>query len=182
MTNSASLRAGQGYTATARFLHWLIAAVVLLQIPAGFLIVNFDLGAIYSLHKSMGVLILALVIIRLLWRLSHPAPPLPSDIPALQRVAAQGMHWVLYILLICQPLVGWIATSAYPAPVPVFGVFEMPPIWWEDRAMSDALFTLHRWLGVAITALLMGHIGAALYHHFIRRDDVLLRMLEGQEN
>lgn len=166
------------YTLTARVLHWTTAALVLFQIPAGLLIVRFDLGVIYNLHKSVGVVILALLLIRLPWRLTHPAPPLPDDIAPLQRLAAHAMHGALYALLVVQPLLGWIATSAYPAPVPFFGL-ELPPIWREDRALSDVLFAVHRWLGIAMGALLLGHIGAALYHHFVRRDAVLSRMLRG---
>ena len=161
MADFAPRRAAQGYTPTARALHWVTAALVLFQIPVGLLIVSFDLGVIYSLHKSVGVVILAAIVVRLPWRLTHPAPPLPSDSPAAQRLAAQAMHWALYGLLAVQPLAGWIATSAYPAPVPFFGLFELPHIWWPDRALSDALFVVHRWLGIAMAALLIGHIGAA---------------------
>ena len=179
MADLASHSSAQGYTLTARVLHWTTAVLVLFQVPAGVLIVNVDLGPVYNLHKSVGTLILALVIVRLPWRLTHPAPPLPSDIPQPQRLAALTMHWALYGLLVVQPILGWIATSAYPAPVPFFGLFELPQIWWEDRDLSDRLFVLHRWIGIAMGALLVGHIGAALYHHFIRRDAVLLRMLRG---
>jgi cytochrome b561 len=179
MADLAPNRAAPGYTATARVLHWITAVLVLFQIPAGLLIVSFDLGLIYNLHKSVGVFILAVLAVRLPWRLTHPAPPLPADIPAAQRAAALAMHWLLYALLVIQPLLGWIATSAYPAPVPFFGLFEMPHIWWQDRALSDALFVVHRWLGIVMAVLLVGHIGAALYHHFVRGDVVLLRMTRG---
>ena len=179
MTGLASAHATPGYTPTARVLHWLTAALVLFQIPDGLLIVSFDLGFIYNLHKSVGVVILAAIVVRLPWRLTHPAPPLPADIPAVQRLAARTMHWALYGLLVVQPILGWVATSAYPAPVPFFGLFEMPQIWWDDRALSDRLFVVHRWLGIAMGALLVGHIGAAVYHHFIRKDGVLLRMVRG---
>jgi len=151
----------------------------LFQIPVGILIANFELDALYSLHKSNGVLILGVVICRLFWRLTHQPPPLSSDIPEIQRLAAHFVHWVLYILLVIQSLVGWIATSAYPAPVPFFGMFEMPAIWWADRELSEELFVAHLWLGIIMAVLLVGHIGAALNHHFIRKDDVLYRMLRG---
>jgi cytochrome b561 len=179
MADPASAHAAPGYAPTARVLHWLTAALVLFQIPAGFLIVSFDLGVIYSLHKSVGIAILAVIVVRLPWRLMHPPPPLPADIAAPQRLAASAMHWLLYALLVIQPLLGWIATSAYPAPVPFFGLFEMPHIWWEDRALSDRLFAVHRWLGIVMGVLLIGHVGAALHHHFVRRDRVLSRMLWG---
>jgi cytochrome b561 len=179
MTDFAQHHPTGGYTLTARVMHWLTAILVLFQISAGFLIVNFDLGTLYNLHKSMGVVILALVILRLGWRLTHPAPPLPLEIAVMQRLLARIVHWTLYVLLIVQPLVGWIATSAYPAPIPFFGLFEMSHIWWEDRALSGRLFAMHRWIGIAMAILLIGHIGAALHHHFVRKDEVLLRMVRG---
>ncbi len=78
-----------------------------------------------------------------------------------------------------QAIVGWIATSAYRAPILVFWLFELPPIWPVDQPFSDKIFWLHRMLGIAIVALLCAHIGAALYHHFVRRDRVLMRMVAG---
>jgi cytochrome b561 len=179
MTDFTQRQNADGYTLTARTLHWVTATLVLFQISAGFLIANFDLGPLYNLHKSVGVLILPVVIVRLAWRFGHPAPPLPTDIQKIQRLAAHTIHWLLYALMIVQPIIGWIATSAYPAPIPFFGLFEMPHIWWQDRALSDRLFVVHLWIGVTIAALLAGHIGAALYHHFVRKDDVLMRMVRG---
>ncbi|HET7805217.1 MAG TPA: cytochrome b [Pseudolabrys sp.] len=173
------LRKSGGYTLTARLLHWLIAVLVLFQIPAGLLIANFEMGPLYGLHKSAGVLILILVIVRLAWRLTHPVPALPPDIPRLQRLAARGTHRALYALLIAQSLIGWIGTSAYPAPVPFFGLFEMPQIWWEDRQLSNRLLAAHLWIGILMAVLLVGHVGAALHHHFVRGDEILLRMLRG---
>jgi cytochrome b561 len=179
MAGLAPEHAARGYTLTARVLHWVAAALVLLQIPGGLLIANFEMGPIYNLHKSAGILILGVMIVRLAWRVTHRAPPLPADIPATQRLAARAVHWTLYAFVIAQALIGWTATSAYPAPLPFFGLLEVPPIWWEDRALSDQLFTVHLWLGLGIAVLLAGHIGAALHHHFIRKDDVLMRMLRG---
>ncbi len=179
MTEFAHRQTMRGYSLTARTFHWITAVLVLFQIPAGLLVANFELGTLYNLHKSNGVLILLVVIGRLLWRLTHRPPPLTADIPIMQQRAARSMHWTLYVLLIVQPMVGWIGTSAYPAPVPIFGLFEMPHIWWEDRALSERLFVVHLWIGITMAVLLVGHIGAALYHHFIRKDQVLLRMVGG---
>jgi cytochrome b561 len=75
--------------------------------------------------------------------------------------------------------VGWIATSAYPAPVPFFGLFEMPPIWWADRALSERLFAVHLGIGIVMAGLMTAHIGAALFHHFVAKDQVLDRMIRG---
>ena len=171
------------YTVTARTLHWITAVLVLIQIPLGILIVFAELGAwkdpLYNLHKSIGATLIPIVLFRLYYRLTHPPVPLPPDIPEHQRLAAEGLHWTLYAVLVVQGMLGWIATSAYPAPIPVFGLFEMPHIWREDRALSDQLFFFHRWLGIALAFLLVGHIGAALFHHFGRKDRVLMRMVSG---
>jgi cytochrome b561 len=134
--------------------------------------------ALYDLHRSIGVTIIPLVILRIIYRWAHPPLPL-SDIPAMQRLAAHATHWGLYVLLIMQPFTGWIATSAYRAPIIVFGWFELPPIWPENRAFSEQLFYIHTLLGIAIACLAAAHIGAALHHHFVRRDRVILRMITG---
>ena len=173
----------QGYTFAARVLHWITAALVLIMIPIGIAMANNNFGAwqntLYDLHRSMGAVLLPLVLGRLSWRLTHPAPPLPVDIPAIQQAAAHLTHWLLYGLLIVQALVGWIATSAYRAPIRVFWLFDLPPIWQEDRAFSLTMFVAHQAIGIAIVLLLGAHISAALFHHFIRKDGVLMRMVRG---
>jgi cytochrome b561 len=172
-----------GYTLTARVLHWIVAALVLLMVPLGIVIANEWGGPaqqfLYNLHKSIGATLLPLIVIRLLYRLSHPAPPLPSDLPAIQRFAAHATHWALYVLVLIQPIVGYVMTSAYPAPVPFFGLFNLPAVWPEDRALSDRLVVVHRSIGIAIAVVAAMHIGAALFHHLVRKDRVLMRMVSG---
>jgi cytochrome b561 len=183
MTSAAAASAGPAYSVTARVLHWVVAALVLFMVPVGIIIANEWGGPVqqplYDLHKSVGVLLLPLVLARLLYRLTHPPMPLPADIPALQQFAAHATHWALYGLLIVQPVVGLIATSAYPAPLPMFGLFELPHVWPENRPLSERLFALHRWLGIAIGVVAAMHICAALHHHFLRKDRVLMRMVTG---
>ena len=171
------------YTVTARVLHWLTAVLVLIMVPLGIVIANEWGGPLqtplYNLHKSLGAVVLPLVVVRLIYRLTHPPLPLPADISASQQSAAHAVHWSLYALLIAQPVIGWIATSAYPAPLPIFGLFELPRIWPDDRALSERLFGVHRWVGIAIGVIAVGHIGMALQHHFVRKDRVLMRMVTG---
>jgi cytochrome b561 len=174
----------QGYSPAARAFHWLTAALVLTMIPIGIAMATFDLGAavedpLYHIHRSFGAVVLTLTVVRLIYRLRHPAPPLPTEMPAWQRSAARFTHWALYALLIVQPIVGWIATSAYRAPTLFFWLFELPPIWPENRPFSEAMFVVHRSLGIFIAALVFVHIAAALYHHFIMKDGVLKRMVSG---
>ena len=180
MSNAAAVPA---YTITARILHWVTASLVLITLPLGLVIAN-DWGGplqdpLYNLHRSIGVLILLIVLVRAVYRWTHPPAPLPDDVPPLQQLAATATHWALYTLLIVQPFLGWIGTSAYRAPIIVFGLFELPPIWPEDRAFSDRVLFVHSLTGLAIAVLLAAHIGAALHHHFVRRDRILLRMISG---
>ncbi|MCC6891131.1 MAG: cytochrome b [Hyphomicrobiales bacterium] len=172
-----------GYTLTARVLHWLVAALVLVMVPVGIVIANEWGGPVqdflYNLHKSIGVTLIPIVILRLFYRLTNPPPPLPSDIPAIQQFAAYTTHWALYALILIQPMIGYLMTSAYPAPVPFFGLFNLPAIWPADRAFSERLSVVHLYLGIAIAAVAAMHISAALYHHFVRKDRVLMRMITG---
>jgi len=171
------------YTMTARVLHWLTAFLILAMIPLGVVIANEWGGSrqesFYDLHRSLGALLILIVVARLVWRWMYPPLPLPDDIAAIQRFAAHVTHWGLYALLIMQPFCGWIATSAYRAPITVFGWFDLPPIWPENRALSEQLFFVHSLIGFAIACLVAAHIGAALYHHFVRKDRVLMRMITG---
>lgn len=173
----------QGYSLTARLFHWITAAIVIALIPGGVYMANASPGPAqdlaYDLHRSFGFVLLPLMLARLVYRLRHPPPPLPGDIPRVQRAGAQAMHGAFYALLFIQPLAGWIATSAYRAPIRVFWLFELPPIAPVDRPFSEWMFGVHRFLGYAIAALALVHISAALYHHVIRRNEVLLRMVRG---
>jgi cytochrome b561 len=182
-TMSDTLAAEAGYTPIARLLHWTVAVLVLLMIPLGIVIANEWGGPaqefLYNLHKSIGATLIPIVAIRIIYRLTNPPPPLPNDIPAIQRFAAATTHWMLYTLILIQPLVGYVMTSSYPAPVPFFGLFNLPTIWPEDRALSERLSVVHLYIGLSIAVVAAMHISAALYHHFVRKDRVLMRMISG---
>jgi cytochrome b561 len=171
------------YTMLARILHWVIAILILSMLPLGFVIGN-DWGGplqepLYGLHRSTGMLIIPLIFLRLVHRLANPPLPLPDDIPAIQQLAANVTHGSLFALLIVQPILGWIATSAYRAPITVFGGFELPPIWPENRPFSEQIFSIHGLIGTVIAGLVAVHIGGALFHHFVRKDGILMRMVSG---
>jgi cytochrome b561 len=171
------------YTVTARALHWVTALVIALMIPLGVIISNNWGGrlqnSLYGLHESLGALLIPLILVRLGYRLMKPPLPLPQDIPALQQFAAHLTHLALYALLVAQPLVGWIAISASGAPVTVLALFALPLIAPENRVFSEQLFLLHGLIGLSIAGLIAAHIGAALYHHVVRKDRVLMRMITG---
>lgn len=169
------------YSATARLLHWLIAAVVLFIIPAGVVMKNLGPGdlqnTLYNLHRSFGAAVLVLMVLRLAYRLAHGAPPPEPTLNAFQRVVSAIVHRLLYALLLVQPVIGWAATSAFGAPIIIFGAFRLPDFVAKDAALSKQLFLVHDAIGMALAALIALHIAAALYHYLIRRDGVMQRML-----
>ena len=131
----------------------------------------------YTVHRSLGVLVLFLMLVRLAYRAFNGAPAPEPTITPLQRVASHLVHLALYALLIAQGLIGWVATSAYGATISFFGLFTVPALVGKDEALSKPLFAVHEFIGFAIAGLLVMHIGAALDHHFVRHDGVLRRML-----
>ncbi len=184
MTSVAGDREGsgvEGYSAIAKSLHWGIAAAVLLIIPIGIIMRLLGPGTLqnvlYTTHRSLAVLVLALMLVRLAYRLVHGVPAPDPSLEPWQRIVSHLVHLSLYALLIAQPIIGWVATSAYGARISFFGLFIVPDLVSKDQTLSDPLFLVHRVLGFVLAGLLTLHIGAALYHYFIRRDRVLQRML-----
>ena len=169
------------YSLFARGIHWLMALLVFAMVPAGIIMIRISGGPLqnwlFDFHRSVGVLLMALALVRLAYRVTHPPAPLPAEIPLWQRLAAKATHVFIYGFLIINPFVGWVATSAYGAKISVFGLFTMPVIVAKDRALADQLFSIHLVLGILFTAAVLLHVAAALYHGFVRRDGVLQRML-----
>ncbi len=170
-----------GYPATSKLLHWLVAACVLMTAPVAIAMGKVGEGplqnTLYNFHKSLGILIFILMALRLINRLAVGAPIADPGIEPWQKAVSAAVHTSFYVLLIAMPIVGYIANSAFGAPAPFFGLFDLPPIIGKNEALSDQLFAIHRWAGFLVIILVGMHIGAALFHHFIRRDDVLRRML-----
>jgi cytochrome b561 len=160
-----------------------MATLIFAMIPLGVVIANGwggrFLEALYDLHKSVGALLFVLALVRLAYRLVKAPLPLPNDIPRLQRTVAHLTHLGLYALQLAQPIVGWMASSAYGVPIAVFGWFELPPAFPKNLKIAELLFSLHGLIGMAIAGLVAMHIGGALYHHFVRKDRVLMRMITG---
>src|SRR4029077_7777524 len=123
-----------------------------------------------DLHRSTGALILTLAIIRVGVRLAKGAPPPHPTLAPWQRVASLAVHRTLYVLIVLVPMLGWLATSAYGAPIIVYGLFELPPLLAKNEKLSDTLFLMHQTLALAMAAILVVHIGAALWHGFVKRD------------
>jgi cytochrome b561 len=126
------------------------------------------------------MLVLLLVIVRLAWRALNVTPSLPADTPPRERIAARLGHGLLYALLLLMPLTGWIINSAANVPFRIFWQVPLPAIVSPDKALADAVARVHLVLFVLLALLLALHVGAALRHHFIKRNDVLTRMLPGR--
>jgi cytochrome b561 len=169
------------YPATSKLLHWLVAICVLTTAPVAITMTRMAKGPtqdmLYNFHKSLGVLILVLMILRLINRLAVGAPIADPGIEAWHKTVSSVVHTSLYVLLLAMPVVGYIANSAYGAPTPFFGLFNLPMIVEKNDALATQLFAAHRWVGRLVIIIVLMHIGAALYHYVIRRDDVLKRML-----
>jgi cytochrome b561 len=168
------------YPATSKILHWLVAASVLTTAPVAITMTRIAEGptrdGLYNFHKSLGVVILVLMILRLVNRLAVGAPVADPGIAQWQKVASATVHTLFYVLLLAMPIVGYIANSAFGASTPFFGLFELPAAIDKNEALATQLFTLHRWVGWFLILLVLTHVSAALYHYF-HGDNVLQRML-----
>ena len=130
---------------------------------------------VYSWHEWVGITVFALTAIRLVWRLTHRAPPI--DVPAWEKVVAGAVYVAMYLILIAQPIVGWLMSTAFGFPVVYLGLLPLPAPVPEDRALAEQLQGVHQALAYGLAGLFMLHVAGVLYHHLIRRDAVLSRML-----
>ncbi len=171
------------YTAVAQGLHWLIAALIVTQFVLAYLADDLPLGvhklALLARHKSFGMTVLMLAVLRLGWRLTHVAPPPPAHMRPLERIAAQATHMAFYVLLFAMPLSGWLMSSAKNYSVSWFGLFTWPNLIGKNETAFDLLRNTHDAMSVALLTIAVLHVLAALKHHFWDKDDVLLRMLPG---
>ena len=171
------------YGRAARRLHWVIAVFVACLIPLGIAMVargaatNFDglTDTLYSTHKLLGFLVLWLMVLRVLVRVRHGAPPPVATLTPLERVASHAAHAALYVLLLVVPLLGWAGISAYPA-LTVFGLFDLPAILPANEAMAKTILGAHKLLAIGLGLGALAHVAAALQHRFIKRDGVMQRM------
>lgn len=169
------------YTLTAIRLHWLTALLILASFTVGLYMVDLPLSPqklkIYAWHKWAGVTIFLLVIWRLLWRMRHQPPELPIAMPLWQRQLAVGAHFLLYLLMFAVPLSGWLMSSAKGFQTVYFGILPIPDLLGKNVEWGNRLREVHESLNFLMMAVVTGHALAALKHHWIDRDDVLVRML-----
>jgi len=173
----------RAWGAPAKFFHWTVALLILVQIALGFAAALWRLSPLklelFVWHKSTGVLILVLMVARLAWRLANRSPALPPQTPAWERYAAHASHVLLYVLAVALPLSGWVINSAAAVPFSVFWLVPLPAIVAPDERLEELAKLVHFSLLVALCLVLAVHVGAALRHHFIKRNDILIRMLPG---
>jgi cytochrome b561 len=168
------------YNAAAIALHWLTAALILANLALGVSMVPLRISPtklnLYIWHKSIGVTVFILTSLRLAWRATH-RPPAPVPMPAWQLRATTVSHALMYVLLFLIPFSGWLYSSATGVQVVYLGLVPLPNLVPKDKAYADALRLLHVSLNLTLAVVLVVHTAAALKHHFVDRDRVLLRML-----
>jgi cytochrome b561 len=171
------------YGTTAKVFHWLIVGLLIVQYLIGWLMPNIHRGqqpgAGMTLHVSVGISIMVLIILRLIWRLTHPVAP-ESSLPPWQRLSSELVHWMLYILVLATTLSGWLFASFRGWTVFYFYVFRLPTLSGESVAAGKAIDGLHQAAEWTLLVLIGLHVLAAFTHIFIYRDHVMQRMLPGR--
>jgi cytochrome b561 len=172
------------YTRTAIQLHWLIAALILCAFAIGWFMTSLTVSPLrlrlVNWHKWTGISVLLLAVLRLFWRLMHPAPAF-LPMPRWQRRIAHGLHGMLYVLLFAQPISGWLYSNAAGYPVVYFGLVRLPTLVDKNKVLSQTLHRAHHLIGWLLLIAFGLHLLAVIKHHFIEHDGTLSRMLPGRE-
>lgn len=185
MTQTSARVPVETYSRIARLLHWTTVVLLAVQFPVGLYMVyrgnSLNLwdnltNALYSSHKLVGVTILLIVLWRLVYRMTRGAPADEPTIEPWQRVVSHLNHWGLYVLLLAAPIAGYIGISLFPA-LDIFGLFSLPAVTVPDKESAKTVFGVHGLLVSLLALMIALHVGAALYHYLIRKDNVLGRMI-----
>ena len=165
----------------ARLLHWSMALAILamLFVGAGMVVTLRHREQLLDLHRPLGIAILLLAVVRLVNRLARPTPALPADLAPIQKFAAHASHWLLYALMLAMPLIGWAMLSAGGYPIPLWGGVHLPAIAPHSASLYGVLRPLHGALAYLLFATILAHLGAALFHAWVRRDEVFGQMAKG---
>ncbi|WP_406853697.1 cytochrome b [Alsobacter sp. KACC 23698] len=170
-----------GYSTPARWLHWLTALCVFILVPVAVAMTNLGEGALtnalYEIHKSVGVIAFAIVVVRLAYRLLRGAPPSESGLTPFERVVSRWTHRALYAIVFVMPILGYAGTSMCCAPINLFWTIPIPITVTGSEEATKRILSIHQALGFALTGLVALHIAGASYHALIKRDGVLRRML-----
>jgi cytochrome b561 len=172
----------QHYGATAKIFHWAVVVLLAIQFPLGWLMPDIRRGmapgAAMSVHISIGITILALIVLRFIWRLTHPVAP-ESSLPAWQRVSSQAVHLLLYLAVLLTTLSGWFFASMRGWTIYLYSVAPLPHLVAAGAPLGRTLGRWHETLTWFLLILIGIHIAAALMHLFVYRDRVMHRMLPG---
>ena len=167
--------------AVSQLFHWACAALVVTLGALGLYMTELTSPVskirIYALHKSLGITLLALVLLRLAWRWSHAVPGAVAGTSRRMKLAADGMHGLLYAMMIAMPLTGWLVNSTSGYPLQWFRLFNLPAIAAKNEHLNGIAKELHEFGFWTLVVLVVGHVGAALYHHLFLQDGTLHRML-----
>lgn len=170
---------GRRYSRVASWLHWLIGIAVIANIGLAMLTEDMPKEthrAAMGIHKALGITILALTVLRILWRLGHRPPPLPAKMQGWERALTKTVHFLFYALLILLPLSGWLWMSSADRPIDFFGLLTIPSITTPSKALADVMHESHEILGLTMLGLAVLHIVAALKHQYIDRDRLMARI------
>ena len=174
----------ESYDRTAKAVHWttlLLIAGVYMAVWASHVVGTKEQSALLvQLHRSMGLTILALTLFRLAWRWNARIPPLPAELPPFQKFAARATEYIFYALLLLQPALGLLNTNAQGRRVDFYFLGELPPVIGPDKVLAKQAMAAHEFVAYLLVALVALHAAAALFHHFVRRDNVLKAMLPGR--
>lgn len=169
------------FSSPTKFFHWLIAVIVILMLSGGFFLEDIPkqyAGVAFMMHKSIGLSILALMILRLLWILHAGRPPLPGTVRPWERILSRIVQYGFYLFLILMPVSGWVMSVAAGRVPTFFGLFNVPMPWiTPNEHFSNVMFSVHQVIAWTLIVLVVLHVSGALKHHFIDRDDVLRKML-----
>lgn len=168
------------YTRTAIGLHWIMAVGFIAMFFLGFYMSDLPISPrmlqLYSWHKWAGVTLFLLAVARLLWRLTHRPPALPTSMRKIDIALANLGHYLLYFFMFAVPLSGWLMSSAMNIPTVWFGIIPLPDLIPQNKAAADVLAATHSYLNWAFVITVVGHILAALKHQFIDKDNLLARI------
>jgi cytochrome b561 len=172
------------YSASAKWMHWLVAAAVIVLLALGPVMKRLvPEGALrdnlYSFHEALGALVLIVMVVRLVRRLAFGVPAPDASMPPVEQRASLWAQYALYALLFVTTVLGWAGTNAYGDPVSVFGLFDFPTIMGKDQPLSDRIMVWHLICGILIGVIVALHIAGALYHWLVKHDRVLQRMMPG---
>lgn len=171
------------YGVVAKAFHWVLFLMLTFSIVAGNFLASMPKGAeklqAAGMHKSFGAVLLMLILMRFLWKLLNETPDLPAGTTAKEAMLAKGMHWFLYALMFAQPLSGIMMSQAAGIPVSFFGLFEFPIFLDKAPELAKFFRGMHGTVWILLVVSVVGHVGAALHHHFIKKDNVLKQMTTG---